>query len=73
MFKNRAILVKLDKTNKDAIEEHKDVRLIEEKTGAILSRFEKAALKVFAGVCIYVVLDTFRQVQVAKASQPHEE
>ena len=70
MFKNRAILVKLDKTNKDVVDEVKDARPIEEKAEAILHALEKVAIKAFVGVCIYVVLDTNRQVAVAKASNP---
>lgn len=42
----------------------------ERRTDYVLSRTEEVALKVFAGVCVYVLLDTFRQVQVAKASNP---
>lgn len=70
MFKKRAIKVTLDKQDKKNPGEHQDTRLIEEKTEAILIKLGRFGAKVFAGVCIYVVLDTWRKVEVAKASQP---
>lgn len=71
MLRNRAVLVKLSKDKDAAVEEHHDDRPIEEKTGAILRKFEKVGIKVFAGICVYVLLDTFRQVAVARAEQPY--
>lgn len=71
MFKNRAVLVKLSKTNEDAVDEHQDDRPIEEKAEAILKTLEKVAVKAFFGMCIYVMLDTHRQVAVARASNPY--
>lgn len=72
MFKNRAVLVKLQKDNKEVVvEEHHDVRPIEEKTGAILKKFEKVGLKVFVCIGAYVLLDTIRQVAVTRAEQPY--
>jgi hypothetical protein len=73
MFRNRAVLVKLSKTPKDQIaEEPRDKRPVEDKVGAILKKLDKPALKVFGCVCVFVLLDTFRQVQVARAQQPYE-
>lgn len=71
MFKNREIKVTVDKKdkNKDDVESHDD-RLIEEKTEAILKKVERVGFKVFGAFCVYVLLDTYRQVQVAKANRP---
>jgi len=71
MFKNRSVTVKLDRpTKNDNVEEHHDNRPVEEKVAAVLRIFEKVAVKAFVGVCIYVALDTTRQVAVARASNP---
>lgn len=72
MFRNRAVLVKLSKTpENETIGEVIDERLIEEKTDALLHSFEKFAIKAFGCLCIYVLVDTVRQVAVARASQPY--
>lgn len=79
MFKKRALVVRLDKAApKNALaEDALDIRPIEVKAGAItgtvLKKFEKVGWKVFGCVCVYVLLDTARQVAVARASQPYEE
>ena len=72
MFKNRSVTVKLDRPTKDTVNEPHDNRPIEVKVAKVLQTFEKVAVKAFVGVCIYVVLDTHRQVAVARASN-HEE
>ena len=69
MFKNRSVTIKVDKPTRDCVvNEPKDDRPIEEKVTAVLRTFEKVAVKAFVGVCIYVMLDTNRQVAVARAS-----
>lgn len=78
MFKKRALIVKLDKAEpKNALAEDTDIRPIEIKagavTGTVLKKFEKVGWKVFGCVCVYVLLDTVRQVAVARASQPYPE
>jgi len=71
MFKNRAVTVKIDRQTKNTVSEQpNDDRPIEEKAKAILQICEKVAVKAFVGVCIYVALDTHRQVAVARASNP---
>lgn len=72
MLGKREITVKLGKKeNEDGnVDEPIDDRPIEEKTAAVLHVLEKVAIKAFAGVCIFVILDTHRRVAVAKASNP---
>lgn len=71
MFKNREIKVSVDKKDKNAdSESHRDNRPIEEKAEAILKKLEKYGIKVAFCVGGYVLLDTYRQVQVAKANRP---
>lgn len=79
MLKKRALIVKLDKAEpKNALaDEDRDIRPIEVKagavTGTVLKKFEKVGWKVFGCVCVYVLLDTVRQVAVARANQPYPE
>lgn len=72
LLKNRSVNVKLQKDEKITTPiENPDIRPIEDKTGAVLKRFEKVGWKVFGCVCIYVLLDTFRQVQIARANEDY--
>ena len=70
MFKNRKITVTVDKKNEDPYSEVIDSISFEEKTEVILKKLEQVGKKVFLGICIYVLLDTKRQVAVARANQP---
>lgn len=75
MFKNRKLTVTVDKVRHDP-EDLNDIlvneELFEKKADAVLSRFEELGVKVFAGFCVYIILDTWRQVQVAKTMYPQE-
>lgn len=72
MLRNRAMKVTLEKQPKNATPvEPLDTRPIEDKTEAILKKSTKFGARVLAGVCIYVLADTIRQVAVARASQPY--
>lgn len=72
MFRNRAVLVKLSKTkNNEVVDETVDARPIEVKADAILQSLKKVGWQAFGCVCVYVLLDTFRQVAVARAEQPY--
>lgn len=74
MFKNRAITVTVDKKNKDELQEQpEDPAIFEHKADHILRKLEKIGTKVFVGVCIYVILDTVRQVAVAQTIYPQEQ
>jgi hypothetical protein len=72
-MRKRAIKLTLDKQDKDKdAEQDQDNRPIEEKTEAILKKFEKVGIKIFACGCVFILLDTWRKVQVEKASH-HDE
>lgn len=67
MFKNRAITVRLNKVNKDrTVENTCQDKSFEKKAEAILHILEGVGSKLLFGLCVYVVLDTHRQVAVAK-------
>lgn len=72
MFRNRELKVTLDKKDKNPPEQdgNRDNRRIEQKTEAILKKLERVGFKVALCIGGYVVLDTWRQVQVAKANNP---
>lgn len=72
-MRNRQLTVKFEKRDKKA--EGNQEPFVEEiqferKADHVLSQLEDLGAKMFLGICVYVVLDTFRQVQVAKASNP---
>lgn len=70
MFRNRQIIVKMDKRKKETTDLPKDVlaeeHLFEQRADHILHMLEGLGAKMFLGVCVYILLDTHRQVQVAK-------
>lgn len=70
MFRNRELKVTMDKKEKSQPEAggYRDDRRIEVKTEAILKKFERVGLKIALCVGGYIILDTWRQVQVAKAN-----
>lgn len=70
----RHLTIRWEKKNEKvqtAREPFVDQMQFENKTDHILSRLESTGAKMFLGVCAYIVLDTFRQVQVAKAANPN--
>lgn len=68
MLKNRQLTVKLDKPNKvQTTETSCDPKAFERKVETVLHNLESIGAKMFLGVCIYVMLDTRRQVAVARA------
>jgi hypothetical protein len=69
MFGNREIKLKVEKINKDQNSEvSSDPRSFEQKTEYVLHKLEHIGKKIFVGFCIYIVLDTHRQVSVARAT-----
>lgn len=73
MLRKRDITVKISKKGGDentTVDEPIDYRLIEERAAAVVHVLEQVAIKAFVGVCIFVILDTHRQVAIAKASNP---
>lgn len=68
MFKNRKLTVKVEKEKKNQIETiTRETKTFEEKTEYVLNKLQRIGIKVFAGVCIYIALDTVRQVAVVRA------
>lgn len=73
MFK-RQVTVRMEKKDTKAStpqDPFVNESLFERKADHILHALESTGAKMFLGVCVYVVLDTIRQVQVAKASNPN--
>jgi len=66
MFKKHQLAVKVEKKNNDAPSYTIDPTSFSRKTAIVLDAIENVGKKVFLGVCIYVLLDTYRQVEVAK-------
>ena len=71
MFKNRSIVVTMDKADKTTPQTTSDPEAFEKKTDIVVSKLERLGKKVFLGVCVYIVLDTHRNVAVAKAMNPN--
>jgi hypothetical protein len=68
MFKNRKLTVSFDKQSKNATSENSyGTPEFEKKAEVILHRLESLGAKMFLGVCVYVMLDTHRQVAVERA------
>jgi hypothetical protein len=71
MFKNRKLVVTVDKKNKDETSEIQDPKQFENRAEYVLRKLERLGIKVLLGVCVYVALDTIRQVTVVNAiNQP---
>jgi hypothetical protein len=70
MFKNRTLTIRMEKRNKTETTDNPEADHFEKKADTMLHRLEKTGIKVFAGICIFVLLDTYRQVKVAEASNP---
>lgn len=66
MFKNRELKVTVEKKNKgeDNQSTTMEPRTFEEKAACVLKFAQAIGIRVFAGVVIYVALDTVRQVAV---------
>lgn len=71
-MRNRRVTLRLEKDKKanDPKDNFEEETLFERKAYIAKRAIESTAAKMFAGVCVYIVLDTYRQVQVAKASNP---
>lgn len=71
MFKNRKIEIQLKKTKENENQEPTDtMEDLDEKADLVLHKVERLLVKVGIGIAIFVVLDTGRQVAVAKANKP---
>lgn len=67
MFKNRQVTVKVDRVKDEPTTETiKDPHSFEKKAAVVRSSLESLGAKMFLGVVVYILLDTRRQVEVAK-------
>lgn len=68
MFKKRAITVRLNKIEDEEVEVTPcRCKSFEKNADTIRKNLEGLGAKMFLGVCVYMILDTYRQVAVAKA------
>jgi hypothetical protein len=72
MFKNRKLTVRVEKADKKPVDEASETKFFEEKAAFMLHKFESFAAKAFVGICIYVILDTKRQIAIEQAKCHHE-
>lgn len=73
MFKNRKLTVTVDKKDKNIPPEtFESLAAFERKSEIILKKLEYVGVRVFFGVCFLVLLDTHRQVAIAKANQSQD-
>jgi hypothetical protein len=72
MFKNRTLTVRMEKRNKDTDPDTSGTDDFDKRADAMLLRLEDLGIKMFIGICAYVLLDTYRQVKVAQANFPTE-
>jgi hypothetical protein len=71
MRKKRGFTIKVERADKNTDQEtYLDDECFEKKAETIRHNLEGLAAKMFLGVCVYVLLDTHRQVQIAKATRP---
>lgn len=70
MFKNRQLKVVVEKKGKpQSVEEQLvETKTFEDKTDYVLAKLQGIGTRVFVGVCAYILLDTARQLAVAKAT-----
>lgn len=72
MFKNRKMVVTLDKVDKNKNpEDTTDTWTFEQKASFVMEKLESSGVKVFFGIGGLIVLDTLRKIAVAKVSQGH--
>ena len=72
MLRKRQLTIKVEKKapteKKDPNEIILEDNHFERKVQTVVRAFESTGAKMFLGVCIYVWLDTRRQVEIAKAT-----
>lgn len=62
---NRELRIRLNKAD-DNNEMRNDIAIFEDRVAIMHTVFKDVAKSAFVGVCVYVVLDTFRQVLIAR-------
>ena len=69
MFEKRELRVKLDKVDKNPTSVGpQDKDAFEKKAVIVRHQIEHVAVKMFVGVCVYVILDTARQLAVSRVN-----
>lgn len=72
MFEKRKITLRVEKQPKtDTTGTIEDSYSFEKKVCITMRSLENLGAKMFLGVCVYVLLDTHRQVKIAEASNRH--
>jgi hypothetical protein len=66
MPKGREFVLRVNNPDRDINDERVDEKVFEDRVSRIHTLIMDSAQKAFVGVCIYVVLDTIRQVLVAR-------
>jgi hypothetical protein len=65
MFKKHEVRVSVNKKDPE-VPADQDEKSFEQKVKVIFHQLDKIGVKVFAGICVYVLLDTYRQVEIEK-------
>lgn len=65
MFKNKELRIRMDKKDSE-VPTIQDEKSFERKVKIVFHHVEKIGVKIFVGVCVFVLLDTFRQVEIEK-------
>lgn len=70
MLKGRTVTLKLERPSVEGeAKEHQSDEPFEDRAEVILKIVERIGTKMFAGLVVYVLLDTHRKVAVAKAKR----
>lgn len=64
---NRTLTVKMEKQKKEKNPDTPESDDFDDKADKMLFRIEDLGAKMFLGICAYILLDTYRQVKIAKA------
>lgn len=64
--RKRKLVVSVEKRDKEQSTDT-EVKTFEAKADYVLHKLERVGTKVFVGFCVYILLDTYRQVAVVKS------
>lgn len=65
MFKKHEVRVSVNKKDPEGPAD-RDEKSFEQKVKVIFHQLDKIGVKVFAGICVYVLLDTYRKIEIEK-------
>ena len=69
MLRDREITVRMNRQNKGEEAPAEEGLSFEEKADVVVKVLENIGTKLFAGLCLYILLDTRRQVMVEEAKR----